>query len=181
MLPSQGISYQVVVGEPRDLLLHAVLHLGLRRQGRRVVEHLLLLLDVVSEQLDLSVEGLQLVLVLSRLSLQLGLEQPERRSTTVTMWDDCSRELSPAALVCCLRRPKLHCICNTIRKNLNLDGRYTHFYKRLFDQLAAATDTLVHFTIDNEGKSLPLTCQYYATKVAIYYFDAEEKVRKQNK
>lgn len=79
------MSYQVVVGEPRDLLLHAVLHLGLGRQGRRVVEQLLLLLDVVSEQLDLSVEGLQLVLVLSRLSLQLGLEQPERRSTTVTM------------------------------------------------------------------------------------------------
>lgn len=59
------MSYQVVVGEPRDLLLHAVLHLGLGRQGRRVVEQLLLLLNVVSEQLDLSVEGLQLVLVLS--------------------------------------------------------------------------------------------------------------------
>lgn len=76
--------YQVVIGEPRDLLLDAVLHLGLGRQGRRVVEQLLLLLDVVSEQLDLRVQGLQLVLVLPRLSLQLGLEQPERRGTTVT-------------------------------------------------------------------------------------------------
>lgn len=34
----EGISHQVVVGEPRDLLLDAVLHLGLRRQGCCVVE-----------------------------------------------------------------------------------------------------------------------------------------------
>lgn len=36
--PFEGISHQVVVGEPRDLLLDAVLHLGLRRQGRCVVQ-----------------------------------------------------------------------------------------------------------------------------------------------
>lgn len=46
--PFERTSHQVVVGEPRDLLLDAVLHLGLRRQGRCVVEKLLLLLDVVS-------------------------------------------------------------------------------------------------------------------------------------
>lgn len=75
---SNRISHQVVVGEPCDLLLDAVLHLSLRRQRRCVVQYLLLLLDVVSQQLNLSVKGFKFIFVLPGLSLQLSLQQPER-------------------------------------------------------------------------------------------------------
>ena len=68
--------HQVVVGESCDLLLDAVVHLGLRGQGHGVVEDLLLLLDVGFQQLDLSVKSFQFVFVLPGLSLQLGLQQP---------------------------------------------------------------------------------------------------------
>lgn len=71
-------SYQVVVGEPGDLLLDAVLHFGLRGQRRSVVEDLLLLLNVILQQFDLRVEGLQLIPVLPGLGLQLGFQQPDR-------------------------------------------------------------------------------------------------------
>lgn len=71
------ISHQVVVGEPRDLLLDAVLHLSLRRQRRCVGQYLLLLLNVVFQQLNLSVKRFKFIFVLPGLSLQLSLQQPE--------------------------------------------------------------------------------------------------------
>lgn len=72
------ISYQVVISEPCDLLLDAVFHLSLRWQRGCVVQYLLLLLYVISKQLDLSVEGFKFIFVLPGLSLQLSLQQPER-------------------------------------------------------------------------------------------------------
>lgn len=77
-LCSSRFSHQVVVGESCDLLLDAVLHLSLGRQGRGVVQELLLLLDVVFQQLDLSVKSFQFIFVLPGLRLQLRLQQPER-------------------------------------------------------------------------------------------------------
>lgn len=101
----EGISHQVVISEPSDLLLDAVFHLGLRRKGRCVVEQLLLLLDIISEQLNLSVEGFQLIFVLPRLRLELGFEQSGDRSTPVSI------SLLPSNL-------KLNCdVRNIIGKN----------------------------------------------------------------
>lgn len=78
------LPHQVVVSEPRDLLLDAELHLSLRGQRHGVVEDLLLLLDVVFQQLDLSMKGLQFVFVLPGLRLELGLQQPEDQDTGLT-------------------------------------------------------------------------------------------------
>lgn len=86
--PDGRVSHQVVVGEAGDLLLDAVLDFGLRRQRRRVVQHLLLLLDVVPEQLDLSVKGFQLIFVVLGLGLQLSLQQSERTGITMTTRSD---------------------------------------------------------------------------------------------
>lgn len=77
ILCGNRISHQVVVGEPCDLLLYAVLNLSLRWQRRHVVQYLLLLFDVVSKQLNLSVKGFEFIFVLPGLSLQLSLQQPE--------------------------------------------------------------------------------------------------------
>ena len=73
-----GGSHQVVVGEPGDLLLHAVLHLGLGGQRHGVVQGLRLLLQVGPQHLDLGVQRLQLVLMLPGQALHLGLQHPER-------------------------------------------------------------------------------------------------------
>lgn len=83
-MESSRVSHQVLVGEARDLLLDAVLHLSLRGERRRVVQHFLLFLDVASQQLDLSVKGFQLVFVVSGLSLQLSLQQPESSEKTAS-------------------------------------------------------------------------------------------------
>lgn len=69
--------HQIIVGEPGDLLLDAVLHLGLRGQRPHVVQDVLLLLQVLLQQLDLSVQSLQLIPVLPGLGLQLGLQEPD--------------------------------------------------------------------------------------------------------
>lgn len=68
--------HQVFIGQPSDLLLDAVLHLGLWRQRAHVVQSLLLLLQVFLQHLDLSVQSLQLIPVLPGLGLQLGLQKP---------------------------------------------------------------------------------------------------------
>lgn len=95
-------SHQVVVGEPCDLLLDAVLHLSLGRQGRGVVQDLLLLLDVVFQQLDLSVQSLQFIFVLPGLRLQLRLQQPERPRGAL-LFSACSPTISkPRLSVCAL-------------------------------------------------------------------------------
>lgn len=69
------VAHQVAVGEPCELLLDGVVHLGLGGQSGHVVEQLLLLLQVVLQQLDLGMQSLQLVPVLPGLGLQLGLQQ----------------------------------------------------------------------------------------------------------
>lgn len=90
-----SIAHQVVIGEPRDLLLDAVLHLSLWRQRHHVAELFLLILDVTLQQLDLSVKGLQLVFVLPGLSLQLSLQQPGRTGRTRVLLTDTENNKTP--------------------------------------------------------------------------------------
>lgn len=90
-----SIAHQVVIGEPRELLLDAVLHLSLWRQRHHVAELFLLILDVSLQQLDLSVKGLQLVFVLPGLSLQLSLQQPGRTGRTRVLLTDTENNKTP--------------------------------------------------------------------------------------
>lgn len=64
-----SFSHQVFVGEARELLLYAEIHQSIGREGGEVIQHFLLLLQVAPHQFDLRVKSLQLVVVLSRLSL----------------------------------------------------------------------------------------------------------------
>lgn len=72
---------QVLVGEACDLLLDAELHQGIRGQGAEVIQHLLLLLQILLHHLDLRVQSFQLILVLSVLGLELCLQQPDTHAS----------------------------------------------------------------------------------------------------
>lgn len=50
--------HQVFVGEACDFLLHAELHQSIGRKRGEVVQHVLLLLQIVLQQFDLRVESL---------------------------------------------------------------------------------------------------------------------------
>lgn len=74
--PPGMATYQVLIGEPGELLLDAEFHLGLRGEQQRLAEGLLLLVQLLFQGLHLGLETLHLLLMLAALGLQLCLQQP---------------------------------------------------------------------------------------------------------
>lgn len=71
-------AYQVLVGEPRDLVLQTGFDPGLRRQLEVLSQELLLPVVLLFHSLQLASQRLHLHVVGSLLSLQLVLQQPWR-------------------------------------------------------------------------------------------------------
>lgn len=69
-------AYQVLVGEPCDLVLQTGFNSGLWRQLKVLGQELLLTIVFLLDMLQLTAQCLQLVIVTSPLRLQLGLQQP---------------------------------------------------------------------------------------------------------
>lgn len=67
-------AYQVLVGEPGDLVLQTGLDAGLRRQLQVLGQELLLTVVLLLHALQLAAQGLHLVIIGSALSLQLVLQ-----------------------------------------------------------------------------------------------------------
>lgn len=77
--PSVGVSaraaaYQVLVGEPRDLVLQTGFDSGLRRKLQVLGQELLLPVVLLLDILQLTAQRLHLAVVTSPLSLQLVLQ-----------------------------------------------------------------------------------------------------------
>lgn len=67
-------AYQVLVGEPGDLVLQAGFDAGLWRQLQVLSQELLLTVVLLLHTLQLAAQGLHLVIIRSALSLQLVLQ-----------------------------------------------------------------------------------------------------------
>lgn len=67
-------AYQVLVGEPGDLVLQAGFDAGLWRQLQVLRQELLLTVVLLLHTLQLAAQGLHLVIIRSALSLQLVLQ-----------------------------------------------------------------------------------------------------------
>lgn len=74
-------AHQVLVGQPRDLMLQAGLDAGLWGQLQVLGQQLLLPVILLFQALDLPSEGLGLILVAPLLRLQLGLQEPAGEHT----------------------------------------------------------------------------------------------------
>ena len=69
-------AYQVLVGEPGDLVLQAGFDASLRRQLQVLGQQLLLPVVLLLDVLQLAAQPLRLVVIATPLRLQLALQQP---------------------------------------------------------------------------------------------------------
>lgn len=74
--PAEPGPYQVLVGQPGDLVLQAGLDAGLRGQLQVLGQQLLLPVVLFLQALDLPTEGFGLVLMAPLLRLELGFQEP---------------------------------------------------------------------------------------------------------
>lgn len=74
------LPYQVLVGEPGDLVLQAGLDAGLWGQLQVLGQQLLLPVVLLLQALDLPAEGFGLILMAPLLRLQLGFQEPAEKS-----------------------------------------------------------------------------------------------------
>lgn len=80
MHPECVSAYQVLVGEPCDLVLQTGFNPGLWRQLKVLGQELLLAIVFLLDILQLAAQRLDLVIITSPLRLQLGLQQPGERA-----------------------------------------------------------------------------------------------------
>lgn len=78
-----GAPYQVLVGQPGDLVLQAGLDARLGRQLQVLGQQLLLPVVLLLQTLDLTSQRFQLILVALPLRLKLRLQQPKRVSNSL--------------------------------------------------------------------------------------------------